>query len=355
MSFSSIQKYTAALRYLGYGITFDESYEYLKGSKKTAVECVYWFSACVYEVFHEEYLRKPTQRDIERLYSAHEERHGFPSMLDSLDCMHVAWEKCPNAWRARKAIKRAFGVLKQTWHVVKYGTRLWDKERIKRMVLACIIMHNMIIEDESRTICTYYLNDVVVPIEEFVPGTNAFLERVVEIHNSEMCLNLREDVAEHLYQRSMNDDYVFYFFRPSCFPSLELRAYSDGDWDGDRRDRKSTTKFCVFLGESLISWKSKKHEVVSRSSMEVEYRAMAVTTYEIIWLRLLLVDMRVHIFSSTPLHRDNKSAIQIARNFVFHERTKHIENIGGKGKYRREMKNSRDRPTCSLLENENFE
>ena len=97
MSFSSIQKCAAALRYLGYGITFDASDEYLKVSKRTAVKCVDWFSACVYEVFHEEYLRKPTQRDIERLYSAHEERQRFPGMLGSLDCMHVAWEKCPNA------------------------------------------------------------------------------------------------------------------------------------------------------------------------------------------------------------------------------------------------------------------
>nr|KAJ0201596.1 hypothetical protein LSAT_V11C600299180 [Lactuca sativa] len=270
MGFSSIQKCAAALRYLGYDIAFDASDEYLKVSERTAVECVDWFSACVYEVFHEEYLHKPTQRDIERLYSAHEERHGFPGMLGSLDCTHVAWEKCPSAWRgqftrgdigeptiileavasqdlwiwhaffgvagsnndlnvlgqsplfndiwtgkapdmtftesARKDIERAFGVLKQTWHVVKYATRLWDKERIKRMVLACIIMHNMIIEDEGRAICTYDPNDVVVPIEEFVPGTNAFLERVVEIHNSETCFNLREDVVEHLYQHSMNDD-----------------------------------------------------------------------------------------------------------------------------------------------------
>ncbi|XP_023764117.1 uncharacterized protein LOC111912603 [Lactuca sativa] len=106
----------------------------------------------------------------------------------------------------RKDIERAFGVLKQTWHVVKYATRLWDKEIIKRMVLACIIMHNMIIEDEGRAIYTYDPNDAVVPINEFVPRTNAFLKRVVEIHNSETCFNLREYVAEHLYQRIMNDD-----------------------------------------------------------------------------------------------------------------------------------------------------
>ncbi|XP_052621704.1 uncharacterized protein LOC128127292 [Lactuca sativa] len=77
MGFSSIQKCAAPLRYLGYGITFDASDEYLKVSERTAVECVDWFSACVYEVFHEQYLHKPSQLDIERLYSAHEERHRF--------------------------------------------------------------------------------------------------------------------------------------------------------------------------------------------------------------------------------------------------------------------------------------
>ncbi|XP_052622660.1 uncharacterized protein LOC128127950 [Lactuca sativa] len=65
MSFSSIQKCAAALRYLGYGIAFDASDEYLKVSERTAVECVDWFFASVYEIFHEEYLCKPTQRDID--------------------------------------------------------------------------------------------------------------------------------------------------------------------------------------------------------------------------------------------------------------------------------------------------
>ncbi|CAH1430944.1 unnamed protein product [Lactuca virosa] len=105
---------------------------------------------------------------------------------------------------AKNDIERAFEVLKQTWHVVKYATRLRDKDRIKRMVEACIILHNMIIEDQGRTICTYDPDDVVIPIEEFVPGTTEFLARVVEIHNSETSFNLREDVAKHLYQLNMN-------------------------------------------------------------------------------------------------------------------------------------------------------
>ncbi|KAL6523561.1 Beta-galactosidase 8 [Orobanche gracilis] len=107
--------------------------------------------------------------------------------------------------------------------------------------------------------------------------------------------------------------------------SLELSAYSDADWAGDSTDRKSTTGFCIFLGDSLISWKSKKQDIVSRSSTEAEYRAMASTTCEIVWLRWLLADMGIQCSGPTPLHCDNKSAIQIAHNSVFHERTKHIE------------------------------
>ncbi|XP_022135931.1 uncharacterized protein LOC111007763 [Momordica charantia] len=98
--------------------------------------------------------------------------------------------------------------------------------------------------------------------------------------------------------------------------SLDLRAYSDADWAGDLTDRKSTTGFCIFLGDSLISWKSKKQDVISRSSTEAEYRAMASTTCEIVWLRWLLADMGIYLHHPTPLYCDNQSVIQIARNSI---------------------------------------
>ncbi|KAK2966733.1 hypothetical protein RJ640_000831 [Escallonia rubra] len=111
----------------------------------------------------------------------------------------------------------------------------------------------------------------------------------------------------------------------SSSPDLTLSAYSDADWAGDVSDRRSTTGFCIFLGDSLISWKCKKQSVVSRSSSEAEYRAMANTTAEIVWVRWLLRDMGATQSSPTPMFCDNKSAVEIAHNSVFHERTKHIE------------------------------
>jgi hypothetical protein len=118
---------------------------------------------------------------------------------------------------------------------------------------------------------------------------------------------------------------IFHGLFYSSSTPLHLSAYSDADWGRDPTDRRSTTGFCFFLGDSLISWWSKKQSIVSRSSTESEYRALADTTTELVWLRWLLGDMGVSFDAATPLHCDNQSAIQVAHNDVIHERTKHIE------------------------------
>jgi hypothetical protein len=81
----------------------------------------------------------------------------------------------------------------------------------------------------------------------------------------------------------------------------------------------------MFLGDALISWRCKKQDRVSKSSTEAEYRAMSTACSEIVWLRGLLAELRFPQTTSTPLHADNTSAIQIATNPVFHEHTKYIE------------------------------
>ncbi|XP_044333777.1 uncharacterized mitochondrial protein AtMg00810 [Triticum aestivum] len=105
---------------------------------------------------------------------------------------------------------------------------------------------------------------------------------------------------------------------------LQLHAYSDSTWASDPIDRRSVTGYCIFLGTSLIAWKSKKQTAVSRSSAEAELRALSTTTAEIVWLRWLLDDLGVLCHTPTPLLCDSTAAIQIANDPVKHELTKHI-------------------------------
>ncbi|RVW94848.1 Retrovirus-related Pol polyprotein from transposon TNT 1-94 [Vitis vinifera] len=105
----------------------------------------------------------------------------------------------------------------------------------------------------------------------------------------------------------------------------QVVGYTDADWAGSPTDRRSTSGYCVFIGGNLISWKSKKQDVVVRSSVEAEYRAMALATCELIWLRHLLQELRFGKDEQMKLICDNQAALHIASNPVFHERTKHIE------------------------------
>ena len=107
--------------------------------------------------------------------------------------------------------------------------------------------------------------------------------------------------------------------------SLGLVAYSDANWAGCPDTRRSITGWCIFLGDSLISWKSKKQARVPKSSTESEYRAMSVACSKIVWLRGHLAELGFSQSDSTPLYSDNTSVIQIATNHVYHERMKHNE------------------------------
>lgn len=100
LGFSSRHKCTAAIRQLAYGTTPNLFDDYLQMGESTAIESLKNFCHTVVEVFGPEYLRKPTEADLEKLLAVAEQR-GMPGMLGSLDCMHWEWKNCPTAWHGQ--------------------------------------------------------------------------------------------------------------------------------------------------------------------------------------------------------------------------------------------------------------
>ncbi|KAJ9566937.1 hypothetical protein OSB04_002903 [Centaurea solstitialis] len=107
--------------------------------------------------------------------------------------------------------------------------------------------------------------------------------------------------------------------------TTSLIAYSDADWGGYPVSRRSTSGYCIYLGDNLISWSSKRQPTVSRSSAEAEYRGVANTVAETCWLRNLLRELHCPLSKATIVYCDNVSAVYLSTNPVQHHRTKHIE------------------------------
>ncbi|XP_021850824.2 uncharacterized protein [Spinacia oleracea] len=310
MGLSPLQKCTAAIRILAYGSPADVVDEYIKIGESTSIECLFNFCRAVIEVFGDVYMRRPNDNDVQRLLQMHEEYHGFPGMLGSLDCMHWAWKNCPTAWKgqytrgdygyptimleavasvdlwiwhayfgvagsnndlnvlsrsnlfqetlqgrapqvnfivneteynmgyyltdgiypewaafvktfshpqdpkrllfkkrhesARKDVERAFGVLQARFAIVHGPARCLHKRRLHDIMEACVILHNMIVEDERHTYARNFHNDFLPTVVGDVHQGNpldfqAFLERDVAIRDRQMHHQLKADLVEHIW------------------------------------------------------------------------------------------------------------------------------------------------------------
>ena len=111
----------------------------------------------------------------------------------------------------------------------------------------------------------------------------------------------------------------------SCSNNSKLVGYCDSDWAGDMDDRKSTTGYVFFMGDTAFAWSSKKQPIVTLSTCEAEYVAATSCVCQAIWLRNLLKELHLPQEESTEIFIDNKSALALAKNPVFYDPSKHID------------------------------
>nr|GEW60968.1 ribonuclease H-like domain-containing protein [Tanacetum cinerariifolium] len=145
-------------------------------------------------------------------------------------------------------------------------------------------------------------------------------EKKLGPEGSSLCLYMHDPREQHLNVMKRVLRYLrgtinlgLQLFR--CTTS-QLIAYSDADWVGCPATRRSTSGYCVFHGDNLLTWSSKCQDTLSHSSAEAEYRGVANSVAETSWIRNLLL---------TLVYYDNVSAVYMPANPVQHQRAKHIE------------------------------
>ncbi|XP_024004167.1 putative nuclease HARBI1 [Eutrema salsugineum] len=310
-SLSGLQKCTTAIRIMAYGCAADAVDEYLRLGASTAISCLENFTEGIIQLFGDEYLRRPTPDDLQRLLNMGE-RRGFPGMIGSIDCMHWEWKNCPTAWKGqytrgsgkptivleavasedlwiwhaffgppgtlndlnvldrspvfddvlqgkapkvnymvnghqyhlayyltdgiyprwatfvksiplpqdeksrcfakrqesvRKDVERAFGVLQARFAIVRNPALVWDKEKIGKIMRACIILHNMIVENERGTYTQFNLAD----FEQVDASRTSHVDRTYSTYMPTNILNLignRKKVRDKEIHQRLKDDLV---------------------------------------------------------------------------------------------------------------------------------------------------
>ncbi|XP_042962638.1 uncharacterized protein LOC122296908 [Carya illinoinensis] len=236
LGLSCMQKVTAALRMLAYGVTGDFMDEYIRIGESTAMESLKKFCETVVTVFSEEYLRSPTANDIARLLAVGEQR-GFPAQGRAppvnytingndytmgyylADGIYPKWRtfvktipsprgnKKKNFVKAqesaRKDVERAFGVLQQRFAIIRGPSRMFKVKELTNIMKTCVILHNMIIEDERED--SECLNIEYEQLDDNLPELSRnhtteltdFIQRHHDIRDSSAHHQLQEDLIEH--------------------------------------------------------------------------------------------------------------------------------------------------------------
>ena len=122
------------------------------------------------------------------------------------------------------------------------------------------------------------------------------------------------------YLKGTKDYGITYYKNNNHF----ISGYCDADYAGDIVSAKSTTGYLILLAGGIISWKSKLQSIIAQSTTEAEYIAINAVIKEAVYIKALLEELGYYKQNKFPIYTDNNGALLLAKNPIFHERTKHI-------------------------------
>lgn len=120
---------------------------------------------------------------------------------------------------------------------------------------------------------------------------------------------------------------------------FKLKGFSDSDFGGNLDDSRSTAGYVFNMGTGVVSWQSKKQNVVALSTAEAEYMSLSIAGCQALWIRSILKELGIPQEDPTMIYCDNRSAIALTKNPVFHGKSKHIRI---KYHFIRELVNNRE-------------
>ncbi|CAL8134718.1 unnamed protein product [Orchesella dallaii] len=133
------------------------------------------------------------------------------------------------------------------------------------------------------------------------------------------------NAAKNILRYLKNTKHMGILYKASNSDGNALVGYSDADYASDKNSRKSTTG-CVFMyNQAPIVWFSNRQTCVALSSTEAEYVALSATAKEAVWLTRMYSDLRMQVDGAVTLYTDSQSAMKLAYNPEFHQKTKHID------------------------------
>lgn len=200
------------------------------------------------------------------------------------------------------------------------------------------------LEKFSMSDCKPNVTPAIMPVmdqSELLPDGNQYMQAVGSLNY--LATRTRPDisyaigqVARNMHSPTQNDwiavKRILRYLQGTINTKLkfgiqhsELFGYSDASYAPNSDDRKSTSGYIFVKNGGAVSWRSKKQPIVSLSSMESEYIALADATKEGIWLKRLELDIFPNMEKSILIYEDNQSAIKTAKNEIHNERSKHID------------------------------
>ncbi|GJS16754.1 ribonuclease H-like domain-containing protein [Tanacetum coccineum] len=207
----------------------------------------------------------------------------------------------------------------------------YDTEVLERAgMLTCNLCHTPVDTDSKLVSAGDHVSDPTLYCRlagalQYLTFTRPDISYAVQ----QVCLFMHDPQEPHFFTLK----WILRYVRGTLTSGLQLYssttsslvAYSDADWAGCPTTRRSTSGYCMFLGNNILSWSSKHQFTFSRSSAEAEYRGVANAVAETCWLRNLLRELHTPLSTATIVYFDNVSAVYLSSNHVQHQRMKHIE------------------------------